>query len=173
DLRPDRDHAQKQRQRRERGGFFDEGPNHDFLLHRQEQGMNIVHAVFQVKCQRAGMLNAPKRMTGMFRIRSLCPNFNLSRPNLRRSLDQALVLPMLDLGIGLGLVLAGFAFGYGAREVVSYRRRQASIRRHHELGLDYYAPSMAVSGSAFFGSPRTPPASQRGQSRRRPLQARF
>jgi hypothetical protein len=44
---------------------------------------------------------------------------------------------MLDLGIGLGLVLAGFAFGYGAREVVSYRRRQASIKRHHELGLDY------------------------------------
>jgi len=44
---------------------------------------------------------------------------------------------MLDLGIGLGLVLAGFAFGYGAREVVAYRRRQASIRRHHELGLDY------------------------------------
>jgi hypothetical protein len=44
---------------------------------------------------------------------------------------------MLDLGIGLGLVLAGFAFGYGAREVVSYRRRQAFIRRQHELGLDY------------------------------------
>jgi hypothetical protein len=44
---------------------------------------------------------------------------------------------MLDLGIGLGLVLAGFAFGYGAREVVSYRRRQATVRRYHELGLDY------------------------------------
>ena len=46
---------------------------------------------------------------------------------------------MLDLGIGLGLVLAGFAFGYGAREIVSYRRRQATIRRYHELGLDYCA----------------------------------
>ena len=41
---------------------------------------------------------------------------------------------MLDLGIGLGLILAGFAFGYGAREVISYRRRQATIRRYHELG---------------------------------------
>src|SRR5262244_2948655 len=35
----------------------------------------------------------------------------------------------MDLGIGLGLVLAGFAFGYGAREIVSYRRRQAFMRR--------------------------------------------
>jgi hypothetical protein len=33
--------------------------------HRREQGMNIVHAMFHVKCQRAGMLNAPKRMTGL------------------------------------------------------------------------------------------------------------
>ena len=67
----------------------------------------------------------------------LCPNFNLLAPSSTPILDQALVLSMLDLGIGLGLVLAGFAFGYGAREVVSCRRRQAFMRRHHELGLDY------------------------------------
>jgi hypothetical protein len=44
---------------------------------------------------------------------------------------------MLDLGIGLGLVLAGFALGYGTREIISHRRRRAAIRRGHELGLDY------------------------------------
>jgi hypothetical protein len=44
---------------------------------------------------------------------------------------------MLDLGIALGIALAGFAAGYGARELVSYRRRKAALRRHHELGLDY------------------------------------
>src|SRR5712691_9648337 len=55
------------------------------------------------------------------------------RLNLYRS-RQALVPSMLDLGIGLGLVLAGFAFGFGAREVVLYRRGQAAKRGHHELG---------------------------------------
>ena len=49
DLRPDRNHAQKQRQRGERGGFFDKGANHDHYSHRQEQVMNIVHAMFVVK----------------------------------------------------------------------------------------------------------------------------
>jgi hypothetical protein len=44
---------------------------------------------------------------------------------------------MLDLGIALDLALAGFAVGDGTREVISYRRRKAAIRRHHELGLDY------------------------------------
>jgi hypothetical protein len=44
---------------------------------------------------------------------------------------------MPDSGIALGIALAGFAVGYGTREVISYRRRQAAIRRHHELGLDY------------------------------------
>jgi hypothetical protein len=44
---------------------------------------------------------------------------------------------MLDLGIALGIALAGFAVGYGTREVISYRSWQAAIRRHHELGLDY------------------------------------
>lgn len=44
---------------------------------------------------------------------------------------------MLDLGIALGIALAGFAVGYGTREVISYRRRKAAIRRQHELGLDY------------------------------------
>jgi len=34
--------------------------------HPTEQVMNIVHAMFQVKCQQAGMLDAPKRMTDMF-----------------------------------------------------------------------------------------------------------
>jgi len=44
---------------------------------------------------------------------------------------------MLDLRIALRIALAGFAAGYGAREVISYRRRKAALRRHHELGLDY------------------------------------
>ena len=35
----------------------------------------------------------------------------------------------------LGLALAGFALGYGTREVVSYRRRQAARERYRELGL--------------------------------------
>ena len=45
---------------------------------------------------------------------------------------------MLDLGIVLGIALAGFAAGYGTREVISYRRRKAALRRQHEVGLlDY------------------------------------
>src|SRR6202011_868373 len=32
DLRPDRQHADEQRERRQRGGFFDHGPNHDPFL---------------------------------------------------------------------------------------------------------------------------------------------
>jgi hypothetical protein len=47
DLRPDRNHAQKQRQRGERGSFFNDGPNHDPTPAQQEQDMNIVHAMFQ------------------------------------------------------------------------------------------------------------------------------
>ena len=43
-------------------------------------------------------------------------------------------LSMLDIGIALGLALVGFALGYGAREVVSYRRRQAA-RSASQLGL--------------------------------------
>ena len=49
DLRPDRNHAQKQRQRGERGSFFNDGPNHDPTPAQQEQDMNIVHDMFQVK----------------------------------------------------------------------------------------------------------------------------
>ena len=41
---------------------------------------------------------------------------------------------MLDIGIALGLALVGFALGYGTREVVSYRRRQAR-ERYRQLGL--------------------------------------
>ena len=44
-------------------------------------------------------------------------------------------LSMLDIGIALGLTLMGFALGYGTREVVSYRRRQAARERYRELGL--------------------------------------
>ena len=44
-------------------------------------------------------------------------------------------LSMLDIGIALGLPLMGFALGYGTREVVSYRRRQAARERYRELGL--------------------------------------
>ena len=44
-------------------------------------------------------------------------------------------LSMLDIGIALGLALVGFALGYGAREVVSYRRRQAAKERYRQLGL--------------------------------------
>jgi hypothetical protein len=44
---------------------------------------------------------------------------------------------MPDRGIALGIALAGFAVGYGTREVISYRRRKAAIRRHLELRLDY------------------------------------
>ena len=51
---------------------------------------------------------------------------------------------MLDLGIALGIALAGFGAGYGAREIVSYRRRKAALRRHLELGLDYYAVSVGA-----------------------------
>src|SRR5262245_60903734 len=36
-----------------------------------------------------------------------------------------------------GIARARLATGYGTREVVSYRRRKAAIRRHHELDLDY------------------------------------
>jgi hypothetical protein len=42
---------------------------------------------------------------------------------------------MLDIGIALGLALVGFALGYGTREVVSYRRRQAARERYRQLGL--------------------------------------
>jgi predicted MFS family arabinose efflux permease len=42
---------------------------------------------------------------------------------------------MLDIGIALGLALMGFALGYGTREVVSYRRRQAARERYRQLGL--------------------------------------
>jgi hypothetical protein len=45
-------------------------------------------------------------------------------------------LSMLDIGIALGLALVGFALGYGTREVVSYRRRQAARARYRQLGLD-------------------------------------
>jgi hypothetical protein len=41
---------------------------------------------------------------------------------------------MLDIGIALGLALVGFALGYGTREVVSYRRRQAARARYRPLG---------------------------------------
>jgi hypothetical protein len=41
---------------------------------------------------------------------------------------------MLDIGIALGLAL-DFALGYGTREVVSYRRRQAARERYRQLGL--------------------------------------
>jgi hypothetical protein len=34
---------------------------------------------------------------------------------------------MLDIGIALGLALVGFALGYGTREIVLYRRRQAAV----------------------------------------------
>src|SRR5262249_34148663 len=44
-------------------------------------------------------------------------------------------VPMLDIGIALGLALMGFALGYGTREVVSYLRRQAARERYRELGL--------------------------------------
>ena len=44
-------------------------------------------------------------------------------------------VPMLDIGIALGLALMGFALGYATREVVSYRRRQAARERYRELGL--------------------------------------
>ena len=38
DLRPDRQHADEQRKRRQRGGFFDHGPDHDpFLPHWTER----------------------------------------------------------------------------------------------------------------------------------------
>ena len=47
DLRPDGNHAQKQRQRGERGGFFNDSPDHDPTPKQQEQDMNIVHAMFQ------------------------------------------------------------------------------------------------------------------------------
>jgi len=61
----------------------------------------------------------------------------LARDNL---LGRDLILKpnaRFDLGIALGIALAGFAAGYGAREIVSYRRRKAALMRHHELGLDY------------------------------------
>jgi hypothetical protein len=44
-------------------------------------------------------------------------------------------LLMLDIGLALGLALVGFALGYGTREVVSYRRRQAARERYRQLGL--------------------------------------
>jgi hypothetical protein len=44
-------------------------------------------------------------------------------------------LSMLDIGIAPGLALAGFALGYGTREIVSYRRRQAARERYRQLGL--------------------------------------
>ena len=47
DLRPDRNHAQEQRQRGQRGSFFNDGPNHDPTPAQQEQDMNIVHVMFQ------------------------------------------------------------------------------------------------------------------------------
>jgi hypothetical protein len=43
--------------------------------------------------------------------------------------------PMLDIGIALGLALVGFALGYGTREVIAYRRRQAARERYRQLGL--------------------------------------
>jgi hypothetical protein len=76
-------------------------------------------------------------MGGMPSLKPFFPNFKSFGGLICANPHQALVASMLDLGIGLGLVLAGFAFGYGAREVISYRRRQATIRRYHELGLDY------------------------------------
>jgi hypothetical protein len=42
---------------------------------------------------------------------------------------------MLDIGIALGLALVGFALGYGTREVIAYRRRQAARERYRQLGL--------------------------------------
>jgi hypothetical protein len=58
-------------------------------------------------------------------------DFETKRPG------RTLTSLMLDLRIALRIALAGFAAGYGAREVISYRRRKAALRRHHELGLDY------------------------------------
>jgi hypothetical protein len=83
-----------------------------------------------------------------FRGHALSPNSDsTSRPGLKYSASQfdgtnvARTEPnatsgfgpsMLDLGIALGL---GFALGYGTREVVSYRRRQAARERYRQLGL--------------------------------------
>src|SRR5215831_16217636 len=64
---------------------------------------------------------------------------------------------MLDLGIGLGLVLAGFAFGYGAREVISYRRRKPPSG---DITL-----SRLVAGPPRLTIPRSAPRGQIGQSR--------
>jgi hypothetical protein len=58
--------------------------------------------------------------------------------NLARTEPNAMPgfgLSMLDIGIALGLALVGFALGYGTREVVSYRRRQAARERYRQLGL--------------------------------------
>ena len=41
---------------------------------------------------------------------------------------------MLDLGIALGIALAGFAAGYGAREIVSYRRRKSRLKAPPRAG---------------------------------------
>src|SRR5262249_61928976 len=64
---------------------------------------------------------------------------------------------MLDLGMGLGLVLAGFAFGYGAREVISYRRRKPPSG---DITL-----SRLVAGPPRLTIPRSAPRGQIGQSR--------
>jgi hypothetical protein len=43
---------------------------------------------------------------------------------------------MPDLTIALIVGLAGFALGYGVREFISYRRREAERQRRRTLGMD-------------------------------------
>jgi hypothetical protein len=48
-LRPDRNHAQKQRQRGQCGGFFNNGADHVTYSPRRERAVNIVRVMFYVK----------------------------------------------------------------------------------------------------------------------------
>lgn len=76
-------------------------------------------------------------------VRKPCPHLKYSvsqfdGTNVARTEPNAMSgfgVSMLDIGIALGLALMGFALGYGTREIVSYRRRQAARERYRQLGL--------------------------------------
>ena len=77
DLRPDRQHTDEQRQRRQRGGFFDHGPNHDPFL-PTGQNENDVLFLFQSQARElsGAVLFQPEIFEGV-----LIPGWQ--RPNLR------------------------------------------------------------------------------------------
>ena len=99
DLSPDGEHSQKQADRRQCSGFFNDGAKHDVLPERKE---NIVHGPFYCQATIGNFLRKPK--TGVFSMYctedALVPavlaaaKLLLSTPASTRLLDPAACAPL-------------------------------------------------------------------------------